>query len=229
VVDGAHRTLLAKEHGLEKIPIMQRSFPDIDSAKEECKRLNYDRRHLTQKQKEEERQERINRVVEARQEGKSTRAIAEEEGVSQKTIRDDMDKATEKGYSVDPPSGEVVGKDDKKHPAAQPKAYCSSCQTRLRKGQAVKENCEECKEMRNEKRKSKKKSSRAAKNGEVLFDWRGFHSVFGQLIRQIDEFGKRHKTNNSKEANDLRSSLGAWVDQFKAWTKEVTGEKAPTR
>lgn len=60
---------------------------------------------------------RVERVAEAREDGKSLRAIAEEEGVSVTQVRDDLDAATVQGCTVEPKDGKVKGKDGKVRPA----------------------------------------------------------------------------------------------------------------
>lgn len=82
---------------------------------------NDHRRHETQAQALARVEARRTRVAEARRAGKSTRAIADDEGVDQKTVRRDLDAATEAGASVEPEGGTVVGKDKKKRAASKPK------------------------------------------------------------------------------------------------------------
>lgn len=57
------------------------------------------RRHETQEQAIKRAEERRQRVVAARREGQSLRTIAAHEGISNKTVRDDLDKAREEGYT----------------------------------------------------------------------------------------------------------------------------------
>jgi hypothetical protein len=49
------------------------------------------------------------------------RIIAEEVGVSEKQVRNDLQQATAEGYAVEPVGGKVQGRDGKKRPAKKPK------------------------------------------------------------------------------------------------------------
>lgn len=86
--------------------------------------LNEERRMLTEEYIKGRRTERVERVVEARKSGKSTRQIAEEEGISQTQVLSDIKVGTEQGCSVEPKNGQVHGKDGKTRPARsrKPKA-----------------------------------------------------------------------------------------------------------
>jgi transposase len=83
--------------------------------------VNDSRRHMTDAELAENRKARIERVATARQEGKSLRTIAAEEGVSESQIRLDVKTATAQGCAVDPPGGKVTGQDGRSRPAAKPK------------------------------------------------------------------------------------------------------------
>lgn len=128
------------------------------------------RRHETEARVKERLKERRERVAQARSDGKSTREIAEEEGVDQKTVRKDI-----KAYQENEPSGEdpsspeggisnvsegsdpksegsdpkkVTGRDGKTYAAEKPKILCPRCSRAERIGQPVPKNCEMCKELR---------------------------------------------------------------------------------
>lgn len=122
ILDGRNRYNALRAAGLT--PDKQHfAIVDIDEAELETyvEIKNLHRRHLSQVQQAEMRKARIARVVEARQQGESLRAIAEKEGVSHQQIKNDLDDATVKGFTVEPESGKVVGKDGKERPATQPK------------------------------------------------------------------------------------------------------------
>lgn len=64
---------------------------------------------------------RRDRVAKARAEGKSFRAIAEEQKVSVSTIVDDLNKVTvQGGVQCEPPEGKVTGKDGRQQPSTKP-------------------------------------------------------------------------------------------------------------
>jgi hypothetical protein len=119
IIDGFHRIELAAELGMADVPFSIISGRDHDYLRRLALRMNVCRRHLSLEELQVLRGERIERVAESRLEGKSTRQIAEEEGVSQKQVRLDLEKATEEGYSVEPKNGRVNGRDGKSRPAHQ--------------------------------------------------------------------------------------------------------------
>jgi hypothetical protein len=154
VVDGAHRVLFASELGLAKVPLSQRSYETEEDAKDDCERLNIDRRHVTPQEQKARREARLERVAAARAEGQSVRTIAEQEGVSPGQIARDVKDALT-NVSPETPSEDVkekppetvVGKNGVNQPATHPPILCDRCK---RVG-AVKD-CEACKEARKPKR-----------------------------------------------------------------------------
>jgi hypothetical protein len=93
-------------------------LPPAWTPEEFVESQNVHRRHETQEAALRRVDARRERVAAARADGRSTRAIAEAEGVSQTQVRRDLAQATEPGGSVEPPDGKVVGKDGKKRPAS---------------------------------------------------------------------------------------------------------------
>jgi hypothetical protein len=81
--------------------------------------LNVHRRHLDAEDLRRLRGERIRRVAEGRRQGKSTRRLAEDEGVSESQVREDLKAATAQGCAVDPEGGKVTGRDGKARPATR--------------------------------------------------------------------------------------------------------------
>lgn len=115
VVDGAHRLRIAHELGLDlaAIPL---NFLMVATSEDDQRALawslNADRRHLTKEQRQQ-------RAVELRQQGKSYRAIGEQLGVDPMTARSDVQKATVENSTVQLPE-RVVSKDGKERPATAP-------------------------------------------------------------------------------------------------------------
>lgn len=158
VVDGAHRVLWAAELKLDRVPIRYESYDSEDEAKADCEEINLERRHLSQQQLESERRRRIERVAELRRQGESLRAIADAEGVSESQVRTDLKAATAQGCAVDPPDGQVTGRDNKKR-SVNP-VFCKRCK---RLGQPVK-GCQQCERAR--KDAGKKKAAKAKQKAE---------------------------------------------------------------
>jgi hypothetical protein len=123
IIDGINRlTIAAEESKVETVPFDVRPGLSAKAKRDLAFSLNVPRRHLTPAQQQEARQQRVGRVAEARRQNKSTRAIAEAEGVSEKQVREDIKKATAEGYAVEPEGGKVTGRDGKTRPAKKPPA-----------------------------------------------------------------------------------------------------------
>src|SRR5262245_61717621 len=72
--------------------------------------MNDTRRHETPEMVLARIAERRKRVAAAREEGKSLRTIAEEEGVNERTVRNDLEKvSTAEGSAVEPKDGKIKG------------------------------------------------------------------------------------------------------------------------
>jgi hypothetical protein len=110
------------------------------------------RRNLTAEEMAEDRSKRIPRVVEAKANGQSTREIAAIEGVSQKTIVEDLHKASKEGFAVQSDT-RVSGKSadrtiTEESPVENGEILCSKCSRLKRTGQKVPKSCKECKAAR---------------------------------------------------------------------------------
>jgi hypothetical protein len=168
VVDGANRVLISAEEKLPRPPIRKESFASDDEAREECERLNYARRQLTVDQKRVKRTARIERVVEARQEGKSEREIAEDLGVSKTQVHRDLETAaTGPGGPVETPDGKVTGQDGRQQPARKPRNLCDRC-TKEYPGKG-KPGCPACRDL-NHKPKAAPKVKPPEDPEDVPFD-----------------------------------------------------------
>jgi hypothetical protein len=118
VLDGEGRLEAAVATGTE-VPILPMGPLTTDEAYALAVVFNDHRRQDTPEAVQQRRRERIERVAAARAGGKSTRQIADAEGVSQSQVVADLKTATEQGCSVETPE-KVVGKDGKSRPATQP-------------------------------------------------------------------------------------------------------------
>jgi DNA-binding NarL/FixJ family response regulator len=103
IIDGRNRQKACAELGIEPI------YQEIEGDPHElADSLNLHRRHLTKDQ-------RNDLIMKKRAEGKSTRQIAEEVGVSHQTVKNVMD-STVNNLTVETPT-EITGKDGKKRKA----------------------------------------------------------------------------------------------------------------
>lgn len=150
ILDGRNRWLAAQEANVK--PTFTTFSGTEDEARIFVQTANEERRHLAGEWLKKRREERIARVAAAREEGQSIRTIAATEGVSPKTIQEDIKTATVEGYTVDPPDGKVESKDGRKRPASKPKILCDRC---ARMVNPVKD-CQSCKDARAAAKKPKK-------------------------------------------------------------------------
>lgn len=128
VIDGANRLRLADELGIG-VEVEKLSVSD-ETARRLAEDLNILRRQVTPSEAEAaraKRLERIERVVAARQEGKSLRTIAKQEEISPQQVQRDLDDSgvtppvTPDGKSDTPPV--VEGTDGKQYPASRPSPF----------------------------------------------------------------------------------------------------------
>lgn len=119
VIDGANRLQIAAELGLDDVPVdVQRALPHewkVGMAHD----LNDARRHLTPAERRKLKEQRVERIAEARRLGASIRTIAEAEGVSVGQVQRDLKAATVSGDTVEPKGGKVRGKDGKERSATR--------------------------------------------------------------------------------------------------------------
>jgi hypothetical protein len=108
VIDGGHRLAIAAELGLPLADVPLRVLGSKTTAEkpEAALAANLHRRHLSPEDQQRLRQERIARVVAARQDGKSYRAIAAEEGKSVAQVQRDYADAGVPGGTPEPGAAE---------------------------------------------------------------------------------------------------------------------------
>jgi len=111
VVDGKHRLIVAAELGLEDVPVKVLDSDDEDHLHDLAEDLNACRRQFTRKQLAELKRQRQERAKAKRAAGMSLRQIAEDEGVTAKTIHQDLAGSTSDAQES------VVGKDGRTQPA----------------------------------------------------------------------------------------------------------------
>ena len=140
LLDGRNRLRACEELKLK--PKMRHVAVKDDKVKAFIIRRNINRRHLTPELRQE-------LVADLREDGQSTRQIAETLGVSHPTVMRDLD-ATGTNVPV------VTGADGKERAAStKPKLLCASCQRKTRTGQSLHDRCRECAELRKATKKDK--------------------------------------------------------------------------
>jgi hypothetical protein len=173
------------------------TLPKDLSPEEFVDQANDHRRHETLEVIEERREKRIARVAELRGEGQSTRAIAEELGISQPQVLKDLEKAGDNQLSPEtnlpsdadetetiPPV--ITGQDGKTYRAKRP---------------------------------SKARKTASEKNGAIKYDWKDFKSKLGALVRHVDLFGKQFDCKDCPAANELRRDLETWKNKFRKFAE----------
>jgi len=109
IIDGAHRVLHAARLGFKKVPVRIESAKTEEEARRICVEQNAHRRQMTPEQLLEHRNARI---IEARQDGKSLRQIAEEQGVSKDTVARELEKAAQVSHHETPDSEKPAENED---------------------------------------------------------------------------------------------------------------------
>jgi hypothetical protein len=191
---------------------------------------NEARRHETLAEMEKHAEQRRARVIAGRRDGKSTRQMAEEEGVSEKTIRNDLAKPGADGSAPEPPDGKVKGRDGKEYPtgdADEGPILCSRCK---RIGKETPPGCEKCAEARKKDaaRANKKGKARGAqRNGQPLYDDLAYRGAKGAVAREIDKLAGLYGMARTKEHEALHDALKAFHQRFVDFWRLCREQKKP--
>jgi hypothetical protein len=201
------------------------------------------RRHETQEAAMDRADKRRKRVAEMRSQGKSTREIAEEEGISNSQAQRDVDATKENSQSGAPggapeesdndastksseetpkPSEKVIGRDGKTYDAEKP-ILCRRCSGMERPVL----NCPQCAEAAREAAAARKKRGRKPgsgskpKSGSVVFDDQRIQKGIDRLIRDIDERGNAYSKSAEYEKliDAMRAVSNRWI-QWQAKTNK---------
>jgi hypothetical protein len=242
VLDGWQRQRACIEAGVK--PEYRQFSPKWGLTEEEFVAANNDRRrHESAATIERRARERRERIAAGRQQGKSLRTLADEEGVHESTVRSDLDKVTAGGGAVTPPDDTVTGQDGRKQPARKPKhpreLACAACIRAERVGQPVPAKCDECKKLikanrqpGDESENKRGSANGTPKQGSILFDVKAFDKEVGQLRRAMDRlygaFGLRARGAIARddEYRAMDKHLDAFEKAFKERLATLKKEKA---
>lgn len=119
IVDGRNRLTCLLKLGLE--PRFE-ELPKGTDAAAYVESVNDRRRHESKEARKKRLDKRVARVAAAREEGKSTRAIADAEGISSSQVRRDMESGAPHGAPENGKPKKVKGRDGKSYPAKKDKA-----------------------------------------------------------------------------------------------------------
>ncbi len=172
IVFGRNRYLAAMKAEVEPV-YRELKLRKGETLEDAVSRDNDLRRHDPVEQQKRRRVERVKRVAAAREEGKSIRTIAENEGVSTTQVAEDLKKSSGVQGGCTPAT--TTGKDGKKYQPKKALTLCERCQ-RLKPGVGL-PDCPNCAALRAKKAKKpkKKKESKAPavvkdKTGEKVPD-----------------------------------------------------------
>lgn len=157
------------------------TLPPGMTAEEWVETVNDQRRHETPEKVSDRVAKRRERIAAARQEGQSTRTIAEAEGISHTQVNRDLEASTGTGVPVEPESGKVTGQDGRQQPATKPAKpaktpdqLCDRC-NRVAPGVGVK-GCPACKDVQRTEPPKKRTESNGTADENAPVD------AFGNVI-----------------------------------------------
>lgn len=225
ILDGWQLYRAALELDIEPRFVVLREGEDPEAYVEQA---NEHRRHESAEAMCARADKRRERVAAMRREGKSQRAIAEEEEISESQVRRDLEAASgAPGGAPEPETGKTTGQDGKQYPPKKQKILCVHCQTLVRKSLALPARCEECSELNRTKRAGQTtRPPRPRKNGQILPDYKKeFEAHYGPLVCIFDVM---RKELNCQETGPFQGALrcaSGLLENFKEANKLVLGKR----
>jgi hypothetical protein len=211
LIDGHNTLSICKEKGLKWTEPRFMTFPNRESILEWIDDHQRARRNLSPEDLAAMAARRRERVVEARDEGKSTRAIAEQEGVSETQVRRDLEASGAPPGAPGSETGKITGKDGKSYPAPK-QVTCERCQ---RTGPV--KGCQKCADLLAKAGKKPPKPPRPKKPSSVKFDFKEYDKHLGSVVRGIDDLKRAYpevaRTDEFVEIECLRDGY------VKTWKK----------
>jgi hypothetical protein len=196
------------------------------TAEEYVETVNDRRRHETPEEAKKRAEKRRQRVAKARTEGRSIRAIAEDEGVSREQVRRDLQAATDMGVSVESPEGKVTGRDGKVR-AATPARPAPTPEREP--GDDTEAEAAAAGPLPNppdrepgddtESEAAAREAEKALpRNGSVRFNWHSFERPLGQVVRGPDEVAEVYPgERRSEEYDRCHEAMANFVRTWKGW------------
>jgi len=232
ILAGNTREIAARELGIRCVRKPFRGT--VEQAREFVIRSEVNRRHMTADEQKAIAEARRARAAELRAKGASTRTIAAETKVSQAQARRDLQAAGETGGS---PDSLVKGKDGKTYEASKVDIRCAACIRKIPNSHISVKGCEACKRLKEEaKARSKGRTEpgthepagkRGKRTGAAAYDFRRFHSIYGQLRREISVVERIYGQTDLARGDEVRAGLDAWKnDRFFIWFRAVSGTEA---
>jgi hypothetical protein len=202
ILDGRNRYLACQRAKIE--PYTRLFTGTEEEARAFVIRANEHRRHLAADWLERRRKERVDRTAQLRADGKSTRAIAQQTGVSESQVRNDLKAATAQGCAVEPPDGKVTGLDGRTRTATPAKP--ADPPPERQPGEDAPEP----------------EAPKPPKNGRPTITLKEHVDPhYGALLRVVADVGRPFGQQNSVQAEALRENLEEWRAELKGWMAEL--------
>jgi hypothetical protein len=191
---------------------------------------NEARRHETLAEMEKHAEQRRARVIAGRRDGKSTRQMAEEEGVSEKTIRNDLAKPGADGSAPEPPDGKVKGRDGKEYPTGTPTRGRSCAPGASGSARRRPPGVRSVPRPGRRTRPGPTRRARpgaAQRNGQPLYDDLAYRGAKGAVAREIDKLAGLYGMARTKEHEALHDALKAFHQRFVDFWRLCREQKKP--
>lgn len=219
ILDGHNRISICAERKLP-FTIAFKSFPATPEGRTQSLQWLIDhqtgRRNLSDEAKAKLVEWRRERVATAHQAGDSNRTIAGKEGISEKTVREDILRS---GAAVAAPET-IKGRDGNEYSRSRAaRVGGPNGIPFVPKGERNRER--EPGDGRLEE-EQKQEAKTDPKNGQVDYNWASFNREFANFMLNVDKLGKVYKKNNSSEATKLRQELLNWKNAFRKWGAEIS-------
>lgn len=232
-------------------------FQDVPkkwTPEEYVEAMNDLRRHESAEQEAKRIEARRQRVVEARESGKSIRTIAEEEGVSRGSVENDLKEAPGVlGKTPGPEGGKVTGRDGKSYEASKPPvpkpeapepALCNRCSRNHRTGIPVVKGCRACMAAQKEamdgrepgddsrsEAEARQRNGAPPKNGAEAFSLATFRELLSKALKEVDKIAHKYGLLNKwgqagcPQHEGVYRKIGEIGKDVESWLKQL--EKSP--
>jgi len=219
VIDGWQLHRACVEANLEPTYEQLKLAPGM-TAEAYVETVNDHRRHETPDQAMKRAEARRERVAAARQEGKSIRTIAADEGVSKSQVERDLGST-----AVTVPGGTVTGQDGRRQPAAKPQAdYGDAYEGPVVRDRSGEPNGSPAVNGKDGKTYA---PTKPPKNGRETYDWEKFHRGYGLLVNEVEKIAKFYNAIRTPQAEGLRRMIREFKAKFRAFYQDFSGQAAP--
>lgn len=214
LLDGHNRIEIAIDRDLD-FKLVRMNFESRQKALEWVIDHQQGRRNLSEEGKKKLTEWRRDRVAAATEGGKSNRAIAKKEKVSERTVRNDQ-----KARGVQGSAAPIVGLDKKRYKGRAERVGQRAPTPYTPRGDRQPGD--------DTPTPARKRDLRTdPKTGKPMFDWQSFRKDFARIMMQVAKFSKAYKVFNTPQRKAVTSGLDNWKKEFQTWFKATTKQKAP--